>query len=492
MSGLRARDVSLPGSHLDVRFTQRFTQQKHVVGRTRCGAPIAPPFDKAAFLADTASHGDWTVNGDLLGGSVQLRDLVLTRAKAAPTCAARSSCARWTWRSLARMRGRTLEAEFDRRGRRPRAGQRARPSAATYRAELIIDDRTARNDLRPRARPLLRSPGSTVASRGARQAAVSLQPPKDPVTIADDTLTMPPLTMTLDTPEGFRGGFVLTGNVTKLTRDPTLAVEARLEPVDLAILQRLVPKVERATGHDRGLGERSPGKASAPSIYGRAARARPGTRSRCTACRARVDRRAPRRPRERDGASRRPAAREARRRAPWRCDASSPRRAASTSARSTRTSSRGGCTSQPADGLGRDVRRGPERRLRPQGAGRPGGVTLPRVSGDVTIGSLSYTRPIALTTDLSTLGTRAEAHGSQRLRPVARRRGVRRPREVQEPVRHQKQPRRGAARNRLGVARGHGHQPTHRAARRAQAQPGRALPLPGERLRRPPGDHPLR
>jgi translocation and assembly module TamB len=36
------------------------------------------------------------------------------------------------------------------------------------------------------------------------------------------------------------------------------------------------------------------------------------------------------------------------------------------------------------------------------------GAPLPRVSGEVTVGSFDYTRPIALTTDLSSLGTRAK------------------------------------------------------------------------------------
>ena len=45
---------------------------------------------------------------------------------------------------------------------------------------------------------------------------------------------------------------MLTGGVTKITSDPTLAFDARLEPVDLAVLQRLVPKVDSATRQARG------------------------------------------------------------------------------------------------------------------------------------------------------------------------------------------------------------------------------------------------
>jgi translocation and assembly module TamB len=81
-SATRIRGVAFPSSHLQVEMSQRFAQQKRVLRHTRCGAPVAPPFDKAAFLADTSSHGDWKVNGELFGATVRLTDVVATRAKA--------------------------------------------------------------------------------------------------------------------------------------------------------------------------------------------------------------------------------------------------------------------------------------------------------------------------------------------------------------------------------------------------------------------------
>ena len=45
---------------------------------------------------------------------------------------------------------------------------------------------------------------------------------------------------------------MLTGGVTKISSDPTLAFEARLDTVDLAVLPRLVPNVDSATGNARG------------------------------------------------------------------------------------------------------------------------------------------------------------------------------------------------------------------------------------------------
>jgi translocation and assembly module TamB len=390
VSGLRARDVSLPGSHLDVRFTQRFTQQKHVVGRSRCGAPIAPPFDKAAFLADTASHGDWTVNGDLLGGSVQLRDVVLTRAKAAHL-SGHVQVRGLDLGPLARMRS------DDRRNSEDEAPNEANEQlGGQLWGELIADDVPLDDPAHARVRFYF---GPTVVSRGRQQ--LSLQPPKDPVTIADDTLTMPPLTMTLDTPEGFRGGFVLTGNVTKLTRDPTLAVEARLEPVDLAILQRLVPKVERATGLVSG-SLKVTGKARAPTISGELhARGDEiqvhGAPSALTD--VRLDVRANATEVAVTGSTKFAGGTVA-------LDASIPVRGFEVGALDSHLIVRG-VHVQPADGLAAMFDADVNVSYDPKAQTRDG-PALPRVSGDVTIGSFGYTRPISLTTELSTLGTRAK------------------------------------------------------------------------------------
>ena len=48
--------------------------------RRAAAAPIAPPFDKEAYLADTSSHGDVVVDGDIGGGAVHLDSFHVTRA----------------------------------------------------------------------------------------------------------------------------------------------------------------------------------------------------------------------------------------------------------------------------------------------------------------------------------------------------------------------------------------------------------------------------
>jgi translocation and assembly module TamB len=78
---------------------------------------------------------------------------------------------------------------------------------------------------------------------------------------------MPPLEWAIDTAEGFRGAFVLSGSASKVATDPILSLEARLQPMDLAALERLIPRIERASGRVQGT-VRITGRAAAPTIAG--------------------------------------------------------------------------------------------------------------------------------------------------------------------------------------------------------------------------------
>src|SRR5258708_28522235 len=91
--------------------------------------------------------------------------------------------------------------------------------------------------------------------------------------LADDRLTVAPLEMTLDTgapgssASAFHGGFLVSGTVNHVSTDPTLALDVRLDPIDLAVLPRLVPKVDRASGTLEG-NLHLTGKASSPTVSG--------------------------------------------------------------------------------------------------------------------------------------------------------------------------------------------------------------------------------
>jgi translocation and assembly module TamB len=255
VSGTRVRGVGLPPSHLDVVLTNHMTQQKRVVGHTRCGAPIGAPFDKAAFLADTSSHGDWTVNGSLLGGTVQLTDVVATRAKAAHVS------------GHVALRNLDLGAVARVLSEQKTDGSPIAPPASAALSGLLSGD-IAADDIpltAPAAARVRFFLGNTVVSRGGQK--LTLKPPRDPVALADDSLTVPPLEVTLDTPDGFQGGFVVSGSVSKVSTDPTLAIDARLDPIDLSVLTRLVPKIDRASGTVQG-SLHVTGKALEPKLAG--------------------------------------------------------------------------------------------------------------------------------------------------------------------------------------------------------------------------------
>jgi translocation and assembly module TamB len=256
VTGTRVRSIGLPNSHVDVRMTDTMAVQRRVYGHSKCGGAIGAPFDKQAYLADTSSHGEWAVNGDLLGDTVHLRNIVVTRAKAP----------RITGRAL--LRGIDLGPFARLVGLYSKGADGGSPALADAAlegqlwGELIVDDYVVGNPAASRIRLFL---GPTIVSRNGQKLA--LQPPSDPVTLVGDALSMPPLALNLDTPDGFSGGFVLHGGATKLGTDTTLAFQADLVPLDLAILKRLVPRVDRASGRMEG-SVRITGRAAAPLIAG--------------------------------------------------------------------------------------------------------------------------------------------------------------------------------------------------------------------------------
>jgi translocation and assembly module TamB len=390
VAGTRVREVPLPSSHLQVEWTQRFPQEKRSIGRSKCGAPIAPAFDKAAYLADGTSHGELKLNGELFGGTVLLGDVVATRAKA-PRMSGRVELRGLDLEPIARI---VAEPRAD--SEEPAAEPTSTPVGGQIWGELIAEDVPLDDLARARGTFYL---GPTVIFRGAQRLA--LVPPKEPLVLADDTLTLPPLEVKLDASAGFSGGFVLTGQVTQLTHDPTLALEGRLEPIDLAVLQRLVPRVERARGKVEG-GVRVAGRASAPTVSGELHAvgdelAVYGLPSALTDIR--LDLRASATELAANGEAKFAGGTLS-------LVATLPVRGLDVGTLDSHVVARG-LRIAPADGIAATFDADLEVAYDAKAQGRSSS-SLPRVTGDVTIGSFSYTRPISLTTDLGTLGTRAK------------------------------------------------------------------------------------
>jgi translocation and assembly module TamB len=392
VAGTRVRGVGLPPSHLDVRLTQRFPQQKRIVGHTKCGAPIAPPFDKAAYLADASSHGEWTIDGSLLGGTVSLGNVVITRARA-PHVSGSVSLKALDLGSLTRiLAGRHGEGGED----APGGGTAPSGLDGQLSAEITADDVPLDAPSLARAKVTL---GSTVVSRGGQK--LTLRPPPTPLVLDADTLTLPQLEVTLDTPEGFQGGFVVTGSVGHVTSDPTLSLDARLNPVDLGVLEKFFPKIERASGSVQGT-IKVTGRAAAPVIAGDL-RAKAETIEVHGLPGAITDLAL-----EVQASATEISAHGGAKFAGGTVDlrGSLPVRGFEIGALDSRVTARG-LRMTPADGVTTTFDADLAIAYDPKTVG-PEGNALPRITGDVTLDSFDYTRPISLTTDLSQLGGRAK------------------------------------------------------------------------------------
>jgi translocation and assembly module TamB len=212
---------------------------------------------------------------------------------------------------------------------------------------------------------------------------------------------MPPLHVTLDTPDGFRGGFVVTGSVTRATTDPTLVLDGQLEPLDLAVLQRIVPRIDRASGTVVGT-MRITGKAASPTIAGELhatgdaldVHGLPGAITG-----VRLDAHATATELSFTGTGKFAGGTIV-------LHGAAPLRGLALGALDSHVVVRD-VRLVPADGIVATTNADLDVTYDMKAAAGTS-ATLPRISGDVMISSLSYSRPIALTTDLAQLGTRAK------------------------------------------------------------------------------------
>jgi translocation and assembly module TamB len=411
VAATRVREVPLANSHVEVGVTQRMPQQKATLARTGCGAPVGPPFDKQAYLADTSSHGEWTVNGDLLGHAVQLHDVVLTRA-GSPHASGRASLRGVDLGAIARILS-PAKPVSDESASAPAAS----PVAGQLWGEVIVDDLPIDAPSAARGRLVL---GPTFVSRGGQR--LTLKPPRQPLELAGDALAIPPLELMLEAGgaadpaaaakqreqpgqsdqagTGFRGGFVLTGSVTQISSAPILALAARLEPVDLSVLQRIVPKVRRASGKVEG-SVRVTGRATAPVIAGEL-HARgddvevTGLPSAITD--VVVDARASASEIAASGTGKFAGGTVS-------FDGSMPIRGFDVGALDSRIAVRG-VRLTPTEGVAATFDADLEVAYDPKAQGAAT-AALPHVTGDVTIGALDYTRPIALNAGLPGFAMRA-------------------------------------------------------------------------------------
>ena len=244
---MRILGVPFGGSDLHIGMTQLPSKAK-AIGKTLCGAPIYQPFDKEAYLKDSSVQGNYEIDGALFGGQVKVEKLVVTRQKS-PVITGRIGLARFDLAPIGKLLVSQDQAEVD-------AGNGV--AAPAIGGEITGDldlERVATDDI-AHAKGRF-TPRTMRVSRGTQTLSLRTSPSSAPgaplgppivISLADDTVQLPPVTFDLQAPNGFKGAFALKGSVSKVTRGGELGLEAELSPIDLGILVGIVPRMSRAMG----------------------------------------------------------------------------------------------------------------------------------------------------------------------------------------------------------------------------------------------------
>jgi translocation and assembly module TamB len=230
LSPLRLGRSTLPASNLSVELTP-LPDTTPIVSRTRCGAPVKKAFDQAEFEADRAS-GVFEVNGALFGGQVALEKITVTRQR----------------NKL--VRGRVGFVDLD-----VGAAAELVPSLALsdtrlegkLRGSLDLSEVRTADPLTSRARLVVDDLALTRGGYSAKLLAGAA-----PIELAGGTLRAPALGIVATTPNGHQATFDMSGALTQLRDAPRVEATLTLRPMDLSALTQAVPRVERARGSVTG------------------------------------------------------------------------------------------------------------------------------------------------------------------------------------------------------------------------------------------------
>lgn len=387
----RVRGVVLPGSQLRVTMTNRGTllTRAQALHTTKCGALVGPLFDKEKYLRDESSHGEIVVDGDLFGKTIGLKDVTMTRAKAAHV------------KGKIELRALDLGA-ITRAFSPPKRDETGAPQAEV-RGQLtgLIDIHDVPLLDLAKSHVAMRL-DSAVVTRGSQTVAV--ERPKDLIVIHGDNLTLPSegLRLQLQTKGGLGGSLRVVGGVANLTRGEgaSLGFIATMKTLDLAEIAPLLPRVERATGTVTGEATVT-GTVGSPEVAGTArVRADEIVVKGFSGAMTDVKLDVAANPREVTAVG---EARAAGGSVALRGFA--PISGTTLGFADAQITARG-IHLAPSEGVAVSLDADLRATIDPQATG--GQAALPHVSGDVAISSFEYTRPINLTTDLSALGGRAK------------------------------------------------------------------------------------
>ncbi len=226
LSPVRIGSARLPGSELAVKLVPE-KKPLRTLGTTRCGQPIPAPFERAEFDRDKPD-GVFHVDGRVFGGQIKLSDLQITR-----------------------QRHKRVEGDVDLDALDLGALAQLSPgialsdspptghlSGSLHLADLAMDDAA-------HADATLAVSALDLGKGGLR---VKLQPGAKPIRVHDAKLEMPGLALAVTTPAGQRGIFDVKGRVVDLDRSPDVDARLVMRPVDLSAFASMIPRAERASG----------------------------------------------------------------------------------------------------------------------------------------------------------------------------------------------------------------------------------------------------
>lgn len=225
LSSIHVGSSKLPSSSLDVAL-RPVERRLEVVGKTRCGGLVTAPFSQARWDKDELD-GIFHVDGELLGGQIKLADLQVTRQ--------RSKIVKGGVQLVKLDVGALAEVS-------PDVALVGAPSG-TLSARIDIDSLPLDS---PRDARASLSLDELSLSRGP--VSLEIIPAKEPIRIGDQRLSVPRLALAVRSPGTDRAVFDLAGQVSQLGGDPQVDMQLALRPLDLSSLARALPRVERARG----------------------------------------------------------------------------------------------------------------------------------------------------------------------------------------------------------------------------------------------------
>jgi translocation and assembly module TamB len=388
---LRVRGVAFGGSQLRLKMTQVQPLSPRTGRVTGCGAPIGAPFDPEKYARDESSHGSFIVDGSLFGRTVSLDHLELTRAKSPHL------------KGVIRLRGLDIGALARAATTSTTPDESSTPVdiAGELWADVDLTDVPLLDLSKTDAHLVL---AAAEVRRGDQR--ISVQPPKEPIFVHGDNLTLPKdgITVLLRTPGGFSGGLDVVGGIANLSRGKgaVLGISATLRPIDLAQLAPLIPKVDRASGSIGGQVALT-GPLGSPSIAGTLkVRAEEILVNGFAGAMRDVvlDVHADAHELTATGAASFAGG-------SVKLTAFAPVNGTTLGALDATLQARG-LHLTPADGVAAALDADLRATYDAHAAAVGGGAHLPHISGDVTLTSLDYTRAVNLTTDLSALGGKAK------------------------------------------------------------------------------------